>query len=101
MPDSGRVLWEGEPLEGVPSHRRGFGLMFQDFALFPHLSVERNIAFGLQMQGLEAERTRVRVQECLEQVGLAGFERRDVQTLSGGEQQRVALARALAPGRGC
>jgi ABC-type Fe3+/spermidine/putrescine transport system ATPase subunit len=97
MPDAGRVLWEGDPLEGLPSHRRGFGLMFQDFALFPHLNVERNVAFGLQMQGLGAERTEARVQECLEQVGLAGFERRDVQTLSGGEQQRVALARALAP----
>ncbi len=97
VPDAGRVLWEGDALEGVPSHRRGFGLMFQDFALFPHLNVERNVAFGLQMQGLEAERTGARVQECLEQVGLAGFERRDVQTLSGGEQQRVALARALAP----
>ncbi len=97
VPDSGLVLWEGEPLEGVPSHRRGFGLMFQDFALFPHLNVERNVAFGLQMQGAQAEGTGVRVRECLEQVGLTGFERRDVQTLSGGEQQRVALARALAP----
>ncbi len=97
MPDAGRVLWEGESLEGVPPHRRGFGLMFQDFALFPHLSVERNVGFGLQMQGLAAGRVGERVHECLEQVGLAGFERRDVQTLSGGEQQRVALARALAP----
>ena len=96
-PEAGRVLWQGGSLEGVPPHRRGFGLMFQDFALFPHLNVERNVAFGLQMQGLEAERVGARVRECLEQVGLAGFERRDVQTLSGGEQQRVALARALAP----
>ena len=96
-PESGRVLWAGEPLDGVPTHRRGFGLMFQDFALFPHLNVERNVAFGLQMQGLEAEPVGARVRECLEQVGLTGFEGRDVQTLSGGEQQRVALARALAP----
>jgi ABC-type Fe3+/spermidine/putrescine transport system ATPase subunit len=97
LPDAGRVLWEGESLEGVPAHRRGFGLMFQDFALFPHLSVERNVGFGLRMQNQEAGRIGERVRECLEQVGLAGFERRDVQTLSGGEQQRVALARALAP----
>ena len=97
MPDSGRVLWEGEPLDGVPTHRRNFGLMFQDFALFPHLNVERNVAFGPQMQHMPPESLAARVQECLAQVGLAGFERRDVGTLSGGEQQRVALARALAP----
>jgi len=96
-PDAGRILWEGEPVDGVPAHRRGFGLMFQDYALFPHLNVERNVAFGLQMQGLDAAHTGARVRECLEQVGLPGFEARDVQTLSGGEQQRVALARALAP----
>jgi ABC-type Fe3+/spermidine/putrescine transport system ATPase subunit len=96
-PDAGRILWQGEPVDGVPAHRRGFGLMFQDYALFPHLNVERNVAFGLQMQRLDAAQTDARVRECLEQVGLSGFEARDVQTLSGGEQQRVALARALAP----
>jgi ABC-type Fe3+/spermidine/putrescine transport system ATPase subunit len=96
-PDSGRVLWDGEPLDGVPTHRRNFGLMFQDFALFPHLNVGRNVAFGLQMQHLAPEGVASRVQESLAQVGLAGFEGRDVGTLSGGEQQRVALARALAP----
>jgi ABC-type Fe3+/spermidine/putrescine transport system ATPase subunit len=96
-PDAGRVLWEGEPLDGVPSHLRNFGLMFQDFVLFPHLNVERNVAFGLQMQHMPPEAVTARVRECLVQVGLAGFERRDVGTLSGGEQQRVALARALAP----
>jgi thiamine transport system ATP-binding protein len=95
--DSGRVLWEGEPLDAVPAHRRNFGLMFQDFVLFPHLNVERNVAFGLQMQRVEPEAVAARVRECLQQVGLAGFEQRDVGTLSGGEQQRVALARALAP----
>jgi thiamine transport system ATP-binding protein len=96
-PDAGRLLWDGEPLESVPTHERNFGLMFQDFALFPHLTVGRNVAFGLQMQHLPPETVAARVQDCLAQVGLAGFERRDVGTLSGGEQQRVALARALAP----
>jgi len=95
--DAGRILWDGEPVDGVPAHRRGFGLMFQDYALFPHLNVERNVAFGLEMQRTDAASIAARVGECLEQVGLSGFEARDVQTLSGGEQQRVALARALAP----
>jgi thiamine transport system ATP-binding protein len=96
-PDAGHVLWEGEPLDRVPTHQRGFGLMFQDFSLFPHLNVGRNVAFGPEMQRLAPETVAIRVQECLAQVGLAGFESRDVGTLSGGEQQRVALARALAP----
>ncbi len=96
-PDAGHVLWDAEPLDGVPTHQRNFGLMFQDFVLFPHLNVSRNVAFGLLMHRLAPEAVTARVQECLAQVGLAGFERRDVGTLSGGEQQRVALARALAP----
>jgi len=96
-PDGGSVLWEGRPIDSLPPHRRGFGLMFQDYVLFPHLNVERNVAFGLQMQALDEAQTSARVRECLAQVGLTGFEGREVQTLSGGEQQRVALARALAP----
>jgi ABC-type Fe3+/spermidine/putrescine transport system ATPase subunit len=96
-PDDGSVLWEGGPVDSLPPHRRGFGLMFQDYVLFPHLNVERNVAFGLQMQGLDPAQARARVRQCLAQVGLSGFEAREVQTLSGGEQQRVALARALAP----
>jgi len=96
-PDGGSVLWEGKPIDSLPAHRRGFGLMFQDYVLFPHLNVERNVAFGLQMQRLDEAQWRARVRECLAQVGLTEFERREVQTLSGGEQQRVALARALAP----
>ncbi|MBN2146502.1 MAG: ABC transporter ATP-binding protein, partial [Anaerolineales bacterium] len=95
--DEGEILWEGSPLVGIPPHRRGFGLMFQDFALFPHLNVARNIAFGLQMSKQQPEKIEHRVKETLELVGLPGFERRDVNTLSGGEQQRVALARSLAP----
>ena len=98
--DSGEVAWEGRSLEGVPPHRRDFGLMFQDLALFPHLDVAANIAYGLRARP-EAFRDepaiRQRVDELLEWVGLAGYAGRQVQTLSGGEQQRVALARALAP----
>ena len=97
QPHTGDVLWQGRSLAAVPAHRRGFGLVFQDQALFPHLDVERNVAFGLRMQrGSAAERGR-RVAELLELVGLSGFRRRPVDALSGGEAQRVALARALAP----
>ncbi|RLC72054.1 MAG: iron ABC transporter ATP-binding protein [Chloroflexi bacterium] len=95
--ESGRVLVDGRDVSRVPPHRRGFGLMFQEYALFPHKDVFGNVAFGLRMQGLEREVVMARVAEALELVGLAGFERRDVNQLSGGEQQRVALARSLAP----
>ena len=97
QPDSGKIQWNGQSLAGMPPHMRGFGLMFQDFALFPHRNVYRNVAFGLEMQRLEEAQIRRRVQEVLELVGLPGFDQRDVNTLSGGESQRVALARALAP----
>lgn len=96
-PDQGEISWDGQPLTGVATHRRNFGLMFQDFALFPHMNVEENVAFGLRMAGLRKDEIGQRVHEVLELVGLPGFARRDVNTLSGGEQQRVALARSLAP----
>ena len=96
-PDSGRVLLDGRELAGVPVHRRGIGLVFQDHALFDHRDVEGNVAFGLRMQGASRGEISRRVAEMLELVGLRGLERRSVATLSGGEQQRVALARALAP----
>jgi ABC-type Fe3+/spermidine/putrescine transport system ATPase subunit len=96
-PEAGAITWEGESLMDVPPHQRGFGLMFQDFALFPHMNVYDNVAFGLHMQRWSEQRIRLRVTEVLELVGLPGFERRDVNPLSGGEQQRVALARSLAP----
>jgi len=96
-PDSGQVLVDGEDVTGVPPHRRGFGLMFQEYALFPHKDVFGNVAFGLRMEGMSRKSISARVAEVLELVGLAGFERRDVNQLSGGERQRVALARSLAP----
>ena len=95
--ESGQVLVEGQDISGVPVHRRDFGLMFQDLALFPHKNVRDNVAFGLRMAGLDLQAIDARVREVLELVGLAGFEQRDVNQLSGGEQQRVALARSLAP----
>lgn len=96
-PEQGKVLWNGEDLARVPVHRRSFGLMFQDYALFPHRTVEQNVAFGLRMQGLPSEEIQRRVKEVLEKVNMLGFAKRRVTDLSGGEQQRVALARALAP----
>jgi thiamine transport system ATP-binding protein len=95
--DAGRVLLAGADLDGVAPHRRGIGLVFQDLALFHYRDVFGNVAFGLRMQGMAPEPIAQRVGELLELVGLAGYERRPVATLSGGEQQRVALARALAP----
>jgi thiamine transport system ATP-binding protein len=95
--DSGLLYWDGVPLDPVPPHRRGFGLMFQDFALFPHKTVAGNVAFGLRMAGLPGDETAGRVRDALSWVGLPGYEDRTVAGLSGGEQQRVALARSLAP----
>lgn len=96
-PEAGAIHWDTDDLSSVPPHRRGFGLMFQDYVLFPHRDVGGNVAFGLRMQAWSAERTDARVAEVLDLVGMGGFENRQVGTLSGGEQQRVALARALAP----
>ena len=97
VPDEGQVSWDGRDLAGVPPHKRGFGLMFQDYALFPHKNVFENIAFGLQMNSLAKEQVTIQVKKALELVGLPGFGKRDVNSISGGEQQRVALARSLAP----
>lgn len=96
-PDSGRILWQGQDITNQPSHLRGFGLMFQDYALFPHRSVARNVGFGLKVRGDAPAEVTARVDEVLGWVGLAGFGDRAIVTLSGGEQQRVALARAAAP----
>ena len=95
--DAGSILWRGKDVSAVPAHRRGFGLMFQDYALFPHLNVSENIAFGLRMQRVAKDQLDARVFEALERVNMTAFASRRVTDLSGGEQQRVALARALAP----
>ncbi len=96
QPEHGEVRWLGQNLANVPAHQRNFGLMFQDYALFPHLDVFENIAFGLRMQKWSENEVKLRVAEVLRQVNLSAFGQRRVAELSGGEQQRVALARALA-----
>ena len=92
----GRITWDGVDLAGVPVHRRRFGLMFQEYALFPHRDVRGNVDFGLRMAGVDRASRARRVDEVLELVGLSELCDRRVAGLSGGEQQRVALARALA-----
>jgi putrescine transport system ATP-binding protein len=95
-PSHGRVLLDGNDIADVPPHRRPVNLMFQSYALFPHLSVEGNIAFGLRQDGLPKSEIETRVREMLALVRLEGFGARRPHQLSGGERQRVALARALA-----
>jgi thiamine transport system ATP-binding protein len=97
VPDSGRITWDGNDLASIPPHQRRFGFMFQGYALFPHMTVGDNVAFGLRMDGSAAPDIAHRVAEVLGWVGLADFASRTVEGLSGGEQQRVALARTLAP----
>ena len=92
----GRVCFDGRDLAGVPTHRRGFALMFQDGQLFAHLSVAGNVGYPLRLRGVRGRTARSEVAQLLELVGLPGLQDRPVTSLSGGERQRVALARALA-----
>ena len=95
--DRGRIIFDGCDLAGVLPHHRQFGMMFQEYALFPHKNVFQNVAFGLQVNRRDQARVLERTREVLQLVGLSGMEKRPVDELSGGERQRVALARSLAP----
>ncbi len=95
--DAGRIFLGDEEVTKRSPQKRGFGMVFQDYALFPHLNVEKNIAYGLVEQKQSRKEQRERVNDLLQLVGLENFNRRRVSELSGGQQQRVALARALAP----
>ena len=95
IPDEGDVYFDGKRINDVPAHKRNVNTVFQKYALFPHLNVYDNIAFGLTLAKIDKNEIRQRVTEMLELVNLRGFEKRNVNNLSGGQQQRVAIARAL------
>ncbi|MEK5382060.1 ABC transporter ATP-binding protein [Niallia sp. FSL W8-0635] len=94
-PTSGDILFNGHPINHIAMNRRDIGMVFQNYALFPHMTVSQNIAFGLDMRKVEKKEKKRRVQEAVEMVQLNGLENRFIKELSGGQQQRVALARAL------
>ncbi|MFA5861656.1 MAG: ABC transporter ATP-binding protein [Candidatus Thermoplasmatota archaeon] len=96
-PDGGHILLGGNDITDLPAEARGIGLVFQDGALFPHLNVAENVAFGLRVKGADRASRDERVREMLSLVGIEGLRERRIERLSGGERQRVALARALAP----
>ena len=95
-PDEGTVIFDGKKINGVPPHKRQVNTIFQRYALFPHLDVYENIAFGLRVKKWPEKKIRDKVNEMLALVNLKGFKRRKIASLSGGQQQRVAIARALA-----
>ena len=95
-PDDGDVFFEGKRFNGVPAYKRQVNTIFQRYALFPHLNVYENIAFGLRVKKLPENEIKEKVSEMLSLVNLEGFEKRSIATLSGGQQQRVAIARAIA-----
>src|SRR5690606_26211146 len=97
-PTEGDIILDGKSLAGLPPYRRPINMMFQSYALFPHMTVEQNIAFGLRQDGLSTAEQRERVAEMLKLVRLERYARRKPHQLSGGQQQRVALARSLAKG---
>ena len=94
-PSEGRILLDGEDISAMPPHLRPVNMMFQNYALFPHLNVEKNVGFGLRQEGVARREIATRVEEMLALVRLQGYGRRRIDQLSGGQKQRVALARAL------
>src|SRR5258705_3843159 len=94
-PDAGRLVIDGQDMTGVPPHRRPINMMFQSYALFPHMNVADNVGYGLRREGLPKPEIATRVAEALEQVRLADYSARRPAQLSGGQRQRVALARAF------
>lgn len=95
-PDEGEVIFEGKKINGVPPHKRQVNTIFQRYALFPHLNVYENVAFGLRIKKIPEKQIKETVEEMLALVNLKGFNKRNINSLSGGQQQRVAIARALA-----
>ena len=95
-PDEGEVIFEGKKINGVPPHKRQVNTIFQRYALFPHLNVYENVAFGLRIKKVPEKQIKETVEEMLALVNLTGFNKRNINSLSGGQQQRVAIARALA-----
>ena len=95
-PDEGDVIFEGKKINGVPPHKRQVNTIFQRYALFPHLNVYENVAFGLRIKKVPEKQIKETVEEMLALVNLKGFNKRNINSLSGGQQQRVAIARALA-----
>ena len=95
MPDAGRIRFGGQDMTREPANRRNIGFVFQNYALFPHLSIFENVAYGLRVRGIDEAQIGRRVGEVLKLVGLSGYEQQFSSQLSGGEQQRVALARAI------
>src|SRR6516164_11742641 len=96
-PDAGRISIDGEDVARIPPWRRNLGMMFQQYAVFPHMNVSENVGYGLKVRGVSGDAVKRRVGNMLELVGLSEYKDKNVTLLSGGEQQRVALARALAP----
>src|SRR3954452_1336470 len=94
-PDAGGIKMDGNPIEGIPPHKRNVGMVFQNYALFPHMTVHQNVVFPLKQRKVPKAESVIKVGDALELVGLAGYEKRYPRELSGGQQQRVALARAL------
>lgn len=94
-PTRGEILMGGTPIQKKPAHQRGMGMVFQNYALFPHMSVEENLAYPLKMRGLNRSDLQAKVKRAIDMVQLHGMQQRRITELSGGQQQRVALARAM------